>query len=95
LVIADTILKDLSKTLAVYRHDPTDEGYQDHLAQIYETADKQKRMIQRHPSKWRIGSFKNKTLRPSISKDGVTVLGAEYTNMSTNLSSLPKGSFWN
>ncbi|OCK91156.1 uncharacterized protein K441DRAFT_665166 [Cenococcum geophilum 1.58] len=92
---ADTILKYLSKTLAVYRHDPTDEGYQDHLAQIYKIADKQKRMIQRHPSKWRLGSFKDKMLRPSVSQDGVIVLDAEYTGMSTNLSSLPKGSFWN
>lgn len=92
---ADTILKYLSKTLAVYRHDPMDEGYQDHLTQIYKIADKQKGMIQRHPSKWRIGSFKDKMLRPSVSQDGVIVLDAEYTGISTNISSLPKGSFWN
>lgn len=91
----DTILKYISKTLAVYRHDPTDEGYLDHLAQIYEIADKQKRMIQRHPLKWRIGSFKDKMLRPSVRKDGVIILDAEYTGMLTNLSSLPKESFWN
>ena len=95
LVIADTILKYLSKTLAVYRHDPTDETYRDHLAQIYEIANKQKRMIQRHPLKWRIGSFKDKMLRPSVRKDGVIILDAEYTGMSTNPSSLPKESFWN
>ena len=93
LVIVDTILKYLSKTLAVYRHDPMDEGYRDHLAQIYKIADRQKRMIQRHPSKWSIGSFKDKMLRPSVSQDGVIVLDAEYTGMSTNISSLPKRSF--
>ena len=77
LVIADTI-KYLSKTLAVYRHDPTDEEYQDHLAQIYEIADKQKRMIQRHPSVWRIGSFEDKMFCPSVRRDGFIVLYAEY-----------------
>lgn len=86
LVIADTTLEDLSKTLAVYRHDPRDEGYQDHLAKIHEKADKQKQMIQRHPSKWRIGPFKDNMLRPSVSKDGDIVLGVEYTGVST---------FWN
>ena len=91
LVIADTTLKHLSKTLAVYRHDPTDEGYQDHLTKIYKKADKQKRMIQRHPSKWTIGSFKDNMLRPSVSKDGVIVLGVEYTGVSTH----PEESFWN
>ena len=95
LVIADTILEYLSKTLAVYRHDPRDEKYHNHLAEIYKIADKQKRMIQRHRSEWRIGPFKDKMLRPSVSQDGVIVLDAEYTGMSTNFSSLPKGLFWN
>ena len=46
-----------------------------------------------HPSEWRIGSCKDNMICPSVSQDGVLILDAEYTGMSTNPSSPPK-SLW-